>query len=670
MRIRAFSLFFLSAAVVAGVMLGLASGSGTQAQEPETLPSEVQLFPGTNHVAYGGPSMAVGDALTNVADDVSSIWFFDNSVPSSVSPWKLWSRGLPSALQGFTELIYGNAYFVQSAREAAWVFAEGDLPPLPTSIALRAGGNSIVYVGPTEFADVSVGLGSGQLRNTQAGSLDIRRIFRLTRGAWDVWAPTLPTALLGFDTLEFGRAYFVIAGAAGLWSFGPPQEQDFGDAPDGDDAEYPIAVTATFPSRLISNGARIANPGVDNLGTAVSAEFDANVVNVDEDDDGLVGMVITILSIPPPAALEVDVTIDAAAPGGQRFLNVLMDLDMDGNWGGAAAGGEPEWVIMNYAQAVTPGGTVRFTPPAFAFGHGARLPEPWIRIALTREPITASDWDGSGSWEYGEIEDYHVLLSPPDDLDPPLPPPPPKPLGVLPVMSCPAVVDMTGQMMVDFDCTITNVNPFVGGDVFYDMIYQVGNVTVVPAGVRLGPVALGAAGFPFFGIPGGGPAAVTLTFKATKANTPAHGQYRYRARTPDPEFLLVAGLAIPQLLEQEELPVDFTDALPPSHTVIAQGSFFGGDYEGSCSAPPLAGFSDEYEITVEGDVITIFQPSTGDLGVGTVFPDGTFRTESLDGEIYEGIWGDDWSLWGINIYPVTSFCDYIWEFHMEPEVLG
>ncbi len=69
-------------------------------------------------------------------------------------------------------------------------------------------------------------------------------------------------------------------------------------------------------------------------------------------------------------------------------------------------------------------------------------------------------------------------------------------------------------------------------------------------------------------------------------------------------------------------------------------------------------------------MITIFQPSTGDFGIGTVFPDGTFRTESADGEIYEGIWGDNWSLWGINVYPVTPFCDYIWEFHMEPEVLG
>jgi hypothetical protein len=75
-----------------------------------------------------------------------------------------------------------------------------------------------------------------------------------------------------------------------------------------------------------------------------------------------------------------------------------------------AGGGEPEWVVQNYPVSVTPGGTTA-TPPAFAFANGNRLPDgAWARFALTSEMVTGTDWDGTGTFDSGEVEDHIIGL--------------------------------------------------------------------------------------------------------------------------------------------------------------------------------------------------------------------------------------------------------------------
>ena len=34
----------------------------------------------------------------------------------------------------------------------------------------------------------------------------------------------------------------------------------------------------------------------------------------------------------------------------------------------------------------------------------------WMRVLLTRESLAGAPWDGSGSWDFGEVEDYQIAL--------------------------------------------------------------------------------------------------------------------------------------------------------------------------------------------------------------------------------------------------------------------
>lgn len=197
---------------------------------------------------------------------------------------------------------------------------------------------------------------------------------------------------------------------------------DYGDAPDGTATGYPAAYAqvGAFPTLFASNGARTRDTGHAVLGTSASMERDAddpsdpdgmpNLTNKDS-DNGINDFFITLNAIPVTADLFVDVTTPQTAQGGAYYLNVLIDLDMDGTWGGTAAGNEPEWVIKNYAVTAVSGSTLTIHPPSFAYGNGMVLPDnTFMRIALTSEQVTGSDWDGSGEFKKGEIEDHIVSI--------------------------------------------------------------------------------------------------------------------------------------------------------------------------------------------------------------------------------------------------------------------
>jgi len=191
---------------------------------------------------------------------------------------------------------------------------------------------------------------------------------------------------------------------------------DFGDAPNND-AAYP-GVLGIFPSLLASDGGRCLNTGEELIGTTVTDESDAKVVDNDEDDP--VYVTVVAVSIPAPAIVKIPVTIPSNAPDVTRYINVLIDFDMDGEWSGDENG--QEWAVQNFAVNVAPGTTQWIATPGFTWTKGARLTPAWMRIALTRQPINANDWDGSGEFEFGEIQDHYVTFS--DS------PPPPPPAGV------------------------------------------------------------------------------------------------------------------------------------------------------------------------------------------------------------------------------------------------
>ncbi len=205
-----------------------------------------------------------------------------------------------------------------------------------------------------------------------------------------------------------------------------PLAADFGDAPDGAPAGYAgRRVVGRFPTRLDTRssprpGAHVLTPGPDRLGEGVTAEASAadasdpdgapNLVNADGADDGVAALTLILDRAPAQAVLHVTVALDAAAPPGLRFLNVLIDADLDGRWRGSAEDGA-EWVVRNLAVQAAPGASTAVQAPPFDLGGEGRLPDgAWMRVVLSRQRIQTQTWDGGGRWTHGEVEDYQLEL--------------------------------------------------------------------------------------------------------------------------------------------------------------------------------------------------------------------------------------------------------------------
>lgn len=310
----------------------------------------------------------------------------------------------------------------------------------------------------------------------------------------------------------------------------PVMAQDFGDAPDGGPTGYPNPLfpqVGTFPTLAASGGANATDLTQVTLGPTASAEADAQVTNND-DDDGIVDFVIVMTSIPPPAGMAVNVQAPPTSAGGTYFINVLIDLNMNGEWDGLIAPGISEWVVRNFPVAVTPGMDEDITLPPFPFANGNRLPDgAWMRIALTQEFITDPEWDGSGQFAAGEIED-HVIQLPPGK-------------------ACVAAMDCGAQRKVmpagglAFACTITNV----GSDpcTMNHMMWEVtpgADVTSTapmapcaangPNNINCGPTAAIAPG-----------ASIAPTYMATRDGAGLPSRWTYRAQAIDPPAIIVPG---------------------------------------------------------------------------------------------------------------------------------
>lgn len=350
---------------------------------------------------------------------------------------------------------------------------------------------------------------------------------------------------------------------------------EYGDAPEtgfaGYSASY-VNVEAKFPTlfntvnSLYGPGAHALDSGEEWLGDPAfgglySYENDAddpadgdgvmNLVDSDAHDDGVVGLNVNLISIPPPAVLTVDVTVNDGAPDVPRYLNVVIDLNMDGKWNGDAAGGEPEWVVQNFVVNVDPGTTERITTDEFAYSNGMILtPFTWMRVLLSRDPIDASvyrssGWDGSGEFEHGEVEDYFVEL-PPVDGD-----------GEngggggviwgkpAPVMVCPPKVKFPdGVDVVSFRCWIGNYGGAGGANYALtklsggvDVILKNNNVTLATAPPGLPP--WGVVGNPIF-----------ERFWAFRGDLPSTWEYKIEGE--DPESYVENGIVKLGLVAQEK----------------------------------------------------------------------------------------------------------------------
>ena len=199
---------------------------------------------------------------------------------------------------------------------------------------------------------------------------------------------------------------------------------DYGDAPDGQDAYYGISgryptLYNTTNSQFNRPGGHTLNIGGETLGVNVSAEVDAtdpydpdgvpNLVDADSDERTFV------IVEGAKAKLAFTVTVSPNAPNVTRYANALIDFDQSGNWSAGAYG--TEWVVVNLAVNVAPGASETIITPWFPWGNKTVLPSPvWMRLLLAREKVAQAlfanvgGWDGSGKFEYGEVEDYFAFL--------------------------------------------------------------------------------------------------------------------------------------------------------------------------------------------------------------------------------------------------------------------
>ncbi len=105
----------------------------------------------------------------------------------------------------------------------------------------------------------------------------------------------------------------------------------------------------------------------------------------------------------------------------QAYVNVLVDWNQDGVWGGMSTCPDgtvtPEHVLVDFPVPAGYAGPLSgLLPPSFLIG-----PNPgfvWARFSITERPVGAATiWDGSGIFEDGETEDYLLLVE--GDTTPP-----------------------------------------------------------------------------------------------------------------------------------------------------------------------------------------------------------------------------------------------------------
>lgn len=356
---------------------------------------------------------------------------------------------------------------------------------------------------------------------------------------------------------------FMTAGLAalavtGCVNVGGPLPGDYGDAPDGGPTGYPgpFAQVGAFPTLSANNGAVAQDAAQIRLGPGASIEIDANdpadpdgqpnlnPANTDS-DDGLVDFVLVLTSIPPLAALTVSLTAPPGSGGGNFFVNALIDMNLDGEWGGVSSPGVPEWVVKNFPVSLSANQSTPVALPPFAFGFGNRLPDgAWLRLLVSREAVTVGDWDGSGSFTAGEVED-HVIRLPTFG---------PTQKRLIIAMSCPDVVRFApGAGAAPFRCPVRNI---ALGATAGSFSYSLTGFGANPLSVRVLPLVPPATrgclanGFPPGGpvscgnppgdIPIAGAGPVTLRFAALRTGGPLPSQWTYSAVGEDPPAVVTA----------------------------------------------------------------------------------------------------------------------------------
>lgn len=243
----------------------------------------------------------------------------------------------------------------------------------------------------------------------------------------------------------------------------PPGEgYEYGDAPEGDGAiAYPwLGIDGSFPTcRTLGPAGWVQHDNFGAfLGPAIDLELDGNAgccplaacfPPYDRDecfhdrDAGLLkpepftidaGLNVvpcpnssgTLLGLTCHVAtwgVDIDLEVHNHMPGEARaFVNVLIDWNQDGRWSGSSSCPSHPLVVANEHVLVdhpVPNGydgpLSALLPPSFLIGPQPRFV--WARFSITERAV-GFDWNGEGSFEDGESEDYLLWVAEPGEPTP------------------------------------------------------------------------------------------------------------------------------------------------------------------------------------------------------------------------------------------------------------
>jgi len=187
---------------------------------------------------------------------------------------------------------------------------------------------------------------------------------------------------------------------------------DYGDAPD-----------PTFPSLKANNGVRHLNTQHEWLGFNATKEVDSRQINIDENDDGiteynLLSGFYTCYQKAIPVIVSVKNRNDPTHDYLNNkliYLNMLFDWNKNGEWSGQIVCGPnetfPEHAVVNYPINVSswpPGVTTQIVNVPVR--TGGSVINSWIRATLTYNQQVNFPWNGAGTFNYGETEDYYIQV--------------------------------------------------------------------------------------------------------------------------------------------------------------------------------------------------------------------------------------------------------------------
>ena len=242
------------------------------------------------------------------------------------------------------------------------------------------------------------------------------------------WPPTINGASMWATAQEWHLIeIFSLLGAptSSVAATTDAPKADYGDAPDGTPAY--AGVSGRFPTHYATKNSIANRPGChtvvtgeETIGQHVSSELGAsdradpdgvpNLVDSDSDERAFVVIEGT------QARLAFTISVKSTASSATRYLNAVIDFDQNGRWTTGGAGSE--WPVKNFAVDVAPGRQETLITEPFPWGNGPVAMSPvWMRALLSRQEVDASlfepqgGWDGSGRFDYGEVEDYFVFLT-------------------------------------------------------------------------------------------------------------------------------------------------------------------------------------------------------------------------------------------------------------------